>query len=342
MHGVIPDQDLWHITHTGSDAPYRVLGAHPSERDPMSPVERRAAPVDPKAVRREGRDARNLIRNQNHSVVAFTEVHGSTQTFPVGQPLPVAIKNLHAVILAIANQEPLLTIDDHGMRGHELLRSGADFAEARAPLSLRGEFVDASIAISIRDEDGPIQRHGGARWMIEGLLPSRMMPVADAQDRLSREIEDDNLMSVAIGDPHAIPSINRDPMRIEDLARAVSADEGSIRFVNEHRRLSAAQDMHPPRRLHRDLANAGRQEIRRRAAEVALHGISPFAQGYSADVSAPGHRACSRYAANFGGNPEEAFGAGRLKLPRDALAVPSATSASACFTAATMGLTTGT
>jgi 1,4-alpha-glucan branching enzyme len=33
MHGVIPDQDLWSITHTGSDAPYRVLGAHASERD---------------------------------------------------------------------------------------------------------------------------------------------------------------------------------------------------------------------------------------------------------------------------------------------------------------------
>jgi 1,4-alpha-glucan branching enzyme len=33
MHGVIPDQDLWRITHTGSDAPYRVLGAHAVERD---------------------------------------------------------------------------------------------------------------------------------------------------------------------------------------------------------------------------------------------------------------------------------------------------------------------
>ena len=33
MHGVIPDQDLWRITHMGSDAPYRVLGAHAVERD---------------------------------------------------------------------------------------------------------------------------------------------------------------------------------------------------------------------------------------------------------------------------------------------------------------------
>jgi 1,4-alpha-glucan branching enzyme len=33
MHGVIPDQDLWSITHTGSDAPYRILGAHATERD---------------------------------------------------------------------------------------------------------------------------------------------------------------------------------------------------------------------------------------------------------------------------------------------------------------------
>lgn len=32
MHGVIPDQEIWRISHTGSDAPYRVLGAHRAER----------------------------------------------------------------------------------------------------------------------------------------------------------------------------------------------------------------------------------------------------------------------------------------------------------------------
>jgi len=33
MHGVIPDQDLSGLTLVGSDAPYRVLGAHEAERE---------------------------------------------------------------------------------------------------------------------------------------------------------------------------------------------------------------------------------------------------------------------------------------------------------------------
>jgi hypothetical protein len=114
------------------------------------------------------------------------------------------------------------------------------------------------------------------------------MPVAKPQDRLAGEIEDDNLMGVAIGDPHAVPSVDRDPMRIEDFARAIRSDKGSIRFVNDDRRFSTAEDVHPPRRFHGDLANAGWREIGRHA-EVTQHRVSPAAQGYVADFSAPAH-----------------------------------------------------
>jgi len=81
-------------------------------------------------------------------------------------------------------------------------------------------------------------------------------------------------------------------MRIKDFARAIRSDEGSIRFVNDDRRLSAAEDMDPPRRFYGDLANASRQEIGRHATEETLHRVSPAAQGYVADFS--GHGACSR------------------------------------------------
>ena len=154
--------------------------------------------------------------------------------------------------------------------------------------------MDTRIAISVGDKDRAVRRNGGAGRVIERRLPFWLMPVADAQEPLAGEIEDDNLMGVAIGDPHAIPSVDRDSMRIEDFARAIRSDEGSIRFVNDDRRLSAAEDMDPPRRFYGDLANASRQEIGRHATEVTLHRVSPAAQGYVADFSAPGHGACSR------------------------------------------------
>jgi hypothetical protein len=69
-----------------------------------------------------------------------------------------------------------------------------------------------------------------------------MMPLADTQNRLAREIEDDDLMGVTIGDPHAVPSVDRDPVRVEDFVRAIGSDKSALRIVHDDRRLSAAED----------------------------------------------------------------------------------------------------
>lgn len=81
------------------------------------------------------------------------------------------------------------------------------------------------IAVSVSDEDRAILRNGSTGRMAERRLPFRVMALAKANDRLAGEIERDNLMGVAIGDPNAIPGINRDPMRIEDFAHAIRSDE---------------------------------------------------------------------------------------------------------------------
>src|ERR1700677_4765179 len=104
-------------------------------------------------------------------------------------------------------------------------------------------------------------------------------------------------MGVAIGDPHAIPSVDRNPRRVEDFARAIRSDESSIRFVDDYRRWpSTAKDIHPSGRLHGDLADAGWREIGRRPAKVTLYSVSPSPQGHIPEFS--GHLASSRYAAN--------------------------------------------
>jgi hypothetical protein len=41
------------------------------------------------------------------------------------------------------------------------------------------------------------------------------VPVADPQQHFALEVEDDNLMCVAIGDPDAVPAVNRNAVRIE-------------------------------------------------------------------------------------------------------------------------------
>jgi len=61
--------------------------------------------------------------------------------------------------------------------------------------------MDTRIAISVGDKDRAVRRNGGAGRVIERRLPFWLMPVADAQEPLAGEIDGDNLMGVAIGDP---------------------------------------------------------------------------------------------------------------------------------------------
>ena len=99
------------------------------------------------------------------------------------------------------------------------------------------------------------------------------MPLADPQQHLAFEVEDDNLMRVAIGDPDTVPPVDRNAVRVEDLALPVAANERAVRMKHEHRRFATPQHMHISQRVDRDLADARRRDVRRPAAEIALDRI---------------------------------------------------------------------
>jgi len=70
------------------------------------------------AIWSEGGDARNLITNQNDSVLALGQVHGSTKT-PFQSANQLArreVKNLHPVVSRGSHTKKfLLSINDHRM-----------------------------------------------------------------------------------------------------------------------------------------------------------------------------------------------------------------------------------
>ena len=189
--------------------------------------------------------------------------------------MSVAIENLHAIVFAIAHQDTVLAINKNRMGRHELTRAGADLAETRPPRAFGGERMDAGVAVSIGDINRAVGRHGGSGRMVEGLVPSRASPLADAQHGAAGEIEDDHLMGVAVDDPDAIPAVDRNSVRVEDFALAVVADEGPVRLVDDHGRLASPQDMNMLEGIDRDLADARWRETGRTAAEVAFDRIAP-------------------------------------------------------------------
>ena len=74
----------------------------------MRAIQRRASSPDALAVRREGVHARNLIGDENDSVVAFAEVHGPAEPAPFREPSAVPVEKLHAIVFAIADDQPVL------------------------------------------------------------------------------------------------------------------------------------------------------------------------------------------------------------------------------------------
>ena len=191
------------------------------------------------APRREGVHAGNLIGYENGAVIAFAEVHGPAETAPFREPSAVPVEKLHAIVFVIADDQPVLAIDDNGMRRHELARILAEFAEARAPVAFRIKTMDPRIAVTIGNVDLSVKGDGGSRWMVERSHPSRNVPFADPQQHFALMVEDDNLMRVAIGDPDSIPAVNRNAVRIEYLALPGAANERAVRVEDEHRRLPA-------------------------------------------------------------------------------------------------------
>ena len=100
-----------------------------AESDAVHPFETGVL-ADPRHVWRECVHAGNLIGYEYDAVVAFAEVHRPAEPAPFREPSAVPIKKLHAIVLPIADDQPFLTIDNEGMRCHELARSIlAEFAK---------------------------------------------------------------------------------------------------------------------------------------------------------------------------------------------------------------------
>ena len=104
--------------------------------------------------------------------------------------------------------------------------------------------MDLRIAVAVGDIDLAVSGDSGSRWMVERRRPSRGVSFADPQDRLALKVEDDNLMRVAVGDPDAVRMVDRNAVRIEDLALPVAVKERAVRVKDQHRRLAAPQHMH--------------------------------------------------------------------------------------------------
>ena len=89
---------------------------------------------------------------------------------PHGDKFAVRVKDLNAMAFPIRDVDVVIFVDDHIVRPDELARIDARRAPGEQVLPLRGEFMDSTVAIAIRDIQMPCdRRYRHVRRTIEGI-----------------------------------------------------------------------------------------------------------------------------------------------------------------------------
>src|SRR6185295_12871177 len=113
---------------------------------------------------------------------------GPVQIVPLRLVFAVAVEHLHAVVLAVGDIDPAVGIGRDIMDDVELAGIGAGLAPGFQQLSVRRIFVDAGIAVAVRDIDLALRRQRGVGAAVKRLAAHerrRLVRDADREQHLA-------------------------------------------------------------------------------------------------------------------------------------------------------------
>src|SRR5437762_2154622 len=190
-----------------------------------------------------------MARPRRYSRAAPTDLAHAIRTMqvvPLRLPFAVAVEHLHAVVLAVGDIEPALRIAADIMRDVELAGIGAGLTPGAQEFTVDGEFMDARIAVAVRDVEMVALRrqrrmrtavkrlaaHKGRRLSrnpdrqqdaaVEGAAAHRVIAVIGQPDRVvGRHVD-----AMGPGEDALAPGAQQIASLIEDRDRVIAAIEG--------------------------------------------------------------------------------------------------------------------
>src|SRR2546425_2651220 len=176
---------------------------------------------------------------------------------PHGDEFTVGIEHLDAMGLPVGHVDVIIPVDDHIVRPDELARIDAGLAPRQDEPALGGEFVDAAVAISVRDVEVPGDaghRHVGGP--VEGLaLPLGCWLVGAAQGHQQLAIQGELLdgMESIIHAVDRVVGAGVDPVRpLAEQALAKRSQDVAITIEDDDRMFTPVEDVHVVLAVHRD------------------------------------------------------------------------------------------
>ena len=154
--------------------------------------------------------------------------------FKHGDVVAVAIEELDAVGLAVADQDAALRVDADVMHQRELSRLEAGGPPGDFQLAFGGEAVDLAVAVAVGGEDGAVLGGGHAGRHVERRVQGGAVgrhrhhgPAAAAQLEqflaVLGVLGDDVLL--AVGDPDIVVGVDEDAVRFGEFVFAPGGDE---------------------------------------------------------------------------------------------------------------------
>src|ERR1700689_4113397 len=173
-----------------------------------------------------------------HIVLVDIDAAWPTELRPTRDKSAVLIKDLDAIVAAIADEQPSLRIHCEGVRRFELPRTAAVPTPLLHELSIFVEFDDASVSlarfVSIADKNAAVRGYQNGIGLMEriaaGTCDARL---AKRAQQLSGMIELEHIVALAVADvtigyPYVIGAIDEEAVRKEQQSATERLDEVAV------------------------------------------------------------------------------------------------------------------
>ena len=215
------------------------------------------------------------------AATAAAQRAGPVQKVPLRLVFAVAVEHLHAVVLAVGDIDPAVGIGRDIVDDVELAGIGARLAPGLEQFSVRRIFVDAGIAVAVRDIDLALRRQRGMGAAVKRLAAHerrRLVRDADGQQHLAVGRALAHGMVAVIGAIEIVVGIDVQTMRAVEQAFAPAGDEIALAVEHHHRMVAAVEDVDAVLAVDRDGSGVGQAPAVRQFCPVLHHAVTMLAR----------------------------------------------------------------
>src|SRR5580700_4356866 len=179
--------------------------------------------------------------------VVHEQAAGPVQIVPLRLVFAVAVEHLDPVVLAIGDIDPTVRVAADVVDDVELTGIGAGLAPRHQQLAVRRVFVDAGVAVTVRDVDFALWRQrrvGAAVERLAAHIRRRLAWDAELQQHLAVfEPAFAHEMAAIVGQVDRLVPADMDAVRAGILSLAPGAQEITLAIEHHHRMVAAIEDV---------------------------------------------------------------------------------------------------